>query len=168
MPELHQLASIPTDEIKDRNLVLVVNPDSGRAYKSQVGAMLSGYAKRQANNAFNEVTVEKITGTEATFANLLFASGGGIDNMVSRSVTVSVPVIASNTAASVNVPFPGAALGMGAIVAPISDLATGLSAQAVVTATDMVKVKFFNLSASATTAASVQLWIIAVLPVNQT
>lgn len=154
MAELPDLSPIPGGNVSDDDLLLIFDVANSLAYKIPRGLLLGNVARENADATFANLAAEEFTATQITPALLLFASDGGIADMVTGSFAVTVPTIAAQEAPSVNVAVPGAAVGMGASVTFSDGLAAGLSYTAHVSAADTVTIRFVNGTASPITGAS--------------
>lgn len=154
MAELPDLSPIPGGNVSDDDLLLIFDVQNSLAYKITRGQLLGNVARENADATFANLSAEEFTATQITPALLLFASGGGVGDMVSGSFAVTVPTIAAQEAASVNVSVPGAATSMLALVTISDGLAAGLSYTAHVSAAGTVTIRFVNGTANPITGAS--------------
>lgn len=154
MAELPDLSPIPGGNVSDDDLLLIYDITNSLAYKITRGTLLGNVARTGSPATFTDLAADDLTATQITAALLLFAAGGGIQNMISGSFAVSVPTIAAQEAASVTVSVPGAAVGMAASVTISDGLAAGLAYTAHVSAADTVILRFVNGTANPITGAS--------------
>lgn len=154
MVELVDIPSIPEGNVSDDDLLLIYDMTAGRSYKVTRLLLLAGIARLNAPAEFTALSAEEATFTEATVAQLLFASGGGVSDMVTASAPVVVPTLAAGATDTVNVSVAGAVAGMAALCTFTDGLAPGLCFTAHVSAPDVVTVAFVNASSGSITGAS--------------